>query len=159
MQVTYLCRCATLLRKDLSTVIQCSSQTLEEVSFLPKGITLTIDDDGCSLNTKETTQFCKDWVNTMLSGDTSDPIFLREVIENYKLRVNHDLNTLKRLFREAETDHYALYRSYQFLLKCGNGPILLHNTKQEARAMSSGESLDILDVLENYIEKNNKFTA
>ena len=25
-------------------------------------------------------------------------------------QVNHDLNTLKRLLRQAETDHYALYR-------------------------------------------------
>ena len=36
----------------------------------------------------ESTKFCQDWANTMLSGDTNDPIFLREVIENYKLRVS-----------------------------------------------------------------------
>jgi hypothetical protein len=28
-----------------------------------------------------------EWAKTMLSGDTNDPMFLREVIENYKLRV------------------------------------------------------------------------
>jgi len=36
----------------------------------------------------ESTKFCKDWANTMLKGDISDPIFLREVVENYKLRVS-----------------------------------------------------------------------
>ncbi|XP_031560165.1 protein Njmu-R1-like [Actinia tenebrosa] len=200
--VEFLCRCVSLLKEDLSVLIQCGlvgmnlqvkssdsklakdakmfvnacstmntlnlqagknqieGKSLEEKSFLPTSLNLTIDDEKrCELSTKEATSFCKEWAKTMLSGDTNDPMFLREVIENYKLRVNHDLNTLKRLFRQAETDHYALYRSYQFLLKCGNGPVLLHNTKQEADAMSSEETSDILKVLEDYIKNNNKFVT
>ena len=49
------------------------------------------------------------------------------------------------------------YRSYVFLLKCGNGPILLHNTTLEARALCSADTLNIITVLEEYIEENDKF--
>ena len=49
------------------------------------------------------------------------------------------------------------YRSYVFLLKCGNGPILLRNTTLEARALCSADTLNIITVLEEYIEENDKF--
>lgn len=50
-----------------------------------------------------------DWAAAMLK-DTSNPAFLRQIIEDFKLKTIQDLNTLKRLVRQAETDHYALYR-------------------------------------------------
>ena len=49
------------------------------------------------------------------------------------------------------------YRSYVFLLKCGNGPILLRNATLEARALCSVDTLNIIRVLEEYIEENDKF--
>lgn len=52
---------------------------------------------------------------------------------------------------------FLFYRSYAFLLKCGNGPILLRNTTLEARALCSVDTLNIIRVLEEYIEENDKF--
>ncbi|RMX44437.1 hypothetical protein pdam_00010054 [Pocillopora damicornis] len=125
--VEFVCRCTGLLKEDLAVLI------------------------GLVRNTR----FCREWAKTMLSEAVDNPVFLRQVIENYKLRVNHDLNTLKRLLRQAETDHYAL--SYVFLLKCGNGPILLRNATLEAHALCSDDTLNIIKVLEEYIEENDNF--
>ena len=44
-----------------------------------------------------------------------------------------------------------------FLLKCGNGPILLRNTTLEAHALCSEDTLNIIKVLEEYIEENDQF--
>ena len=49
------------------------------------------------------------------------------------------------------------FRSYLFLLKCGNGPVLLRNTTLEAHALNSEDTLNIIRVLEEYIEENDKF--
>lgn len=126
-------------------------------SVIPAEVILKKDGSEYTLSSKVTTRFCREWAKTMLSDAGDNPVFLRQVIENYKLRVNHDLNTLKRLLRQAETDHYSLYRSYVFLLKCGNGPILLRNTTLEARTLCSVDTLNIIRVLEEYIEENDKF--
>ncbi|KAL9956888.1 hypothetical protein ACROYT_G038441 [Oculina patagonica] len=126
-------------------------------SVIPTEVILKTDGSEYTLSSKVTTRFCREWAKTMLSDAVNNPVFLRQVIENYKLRVNHDLNTLKRLLRQSETDHYALYRSYVFLLKCGNGPILLRDTTLEARALRSEDTLNIIRVLEEYIEENDQF--
>ena len=49
------------------------------------------------------------------------------------------------------------FRSYVFLLKCGSGPILLRNTTLEAHALGSEDTLNIIQVLEEYIEENDQF--
>lgn len=125
--------------------------------IIPTEIVLKTDGTQCSLSNKVTTRFCREWAKTMISGEVNNPVFLRQVIENYKLRVNHDMNTLRRLLRQAETDHYALYRSYVFLLKCGSAPILLRNTTSEAHALNSEDTLNIIKALEEFIEENNQF--
>ncbi|XP_068673894.1 protein Njmu-R1-like [Montipora foliosa] len=126
-------------------------------AIIPMEIVLKTDGIVCSLSNKVTTRFCREWTKTMMSGEVDNPVFLRQVIENYKLRVNHDMNTLRRLLRQAEMDHYALYRSYVFLLKSGNGPILLRNTTLEAHALASEDTLNIIKALEEYIEENKQF--
>ena len=37
-----------------------------------------------------TTRFCREWAKTMLSDAGDNPVFLRQVIENYKLRVREE---------------------------------------------------------------------
>lgn len=44
-----------------------------------------------------------------------------------------------------------------FLLKCGNGPILLRNATLEAHALCSDDTLNIIKVLEEFIEENDNF--
>lgn len=143
--------------KDTSNIKESESLVSKCTAVIPTEVVLQTDGVEYSLSNKVTTRFCREWAKTMLSDTEDNPVFLRQVIENYKLRVNHDLNTLKRLLRQAETDHYALYRSYVFLLKCGNGPILLRNTTLEAHALCSEDTLNIIKVLEEYIEENDQF--
>lgn len=47
-------------------------------------------------------------VTSIITVDTAFDVF--NISFFYFIQVNHDLNTLKRLLRQAETDHYALYR-------------------------------------------------
>lgn len=37
-----------------------------------------------------TTRFCREWAKTMISDASDNPVFLRQVIENYKLRVSRE---------------------------------------------------------------------
>ena len=62
----------------------------------------------------------------MLTGDPKNPEYLRQVIEDCKLRTIQDLNNLKRLVRQAESDHYALYR---YVLGCVSQVWLRINVK------------------------------
>ena len=52
---------------------------------------------------------------------------------------------------------FMFFRSYVFLLKCGNGPILLRNATLEANALCSEDTLNIIKVLEEYIVENDNF--
>ncbi|XP_048576084.1 protein Njmu-R1 [Nematostella vectensis] len=150
----FLEACSTVDVSDNSTL-----ETEGDSSKSSQQVIVNVVDGKCTFSSEATTAFCKEWSETMQSGDTEDPVFLRQVIENYKLRVNHDMNTLKRLLRQAETDHYALYRSYRFLVQSGNGSILLENTKRECQAVSASETLEILNVLEDYNTRaKDKFT-
>ena len=47
-----------------------------------------------NLSISVTTQFCKEWSKTMLSGDVKNAVFLRQVIENYKLKVQCSVSLL-----------------------------------------------------------------
>lgn len=80
--------------------------------------------------TTESSQFCSNWAQVLLARGTSspDPFFLKQAVENYKLKVSshfhnqtrchfkssvqlvQDLNAFKRHLREAESDYHALYR-------------------------------------------------
>ena len=59
----------------------------------------------------ETNRFCQEWATTMQGEEEeSKPSYLRQVVENFKLKIIQDLNNLRRLLQHAEKDHYALYR-------------------------------------------------
>ncbi|KAK2571655.1 Protein Njmu-R1 [Acropora cervicornis] len=133
--VKYVCRCTNLLKEDLASVVQ--------LGLL--GGKLQVDSDDVRMQ--------KDWKMFVDSCNTANVL---DSLSNTS-KVNHDMNTLRRLLRQAETDHYALYRSYVFLLKCGSAPILLRNTRSEAHALNSEDTLNIIKVLEEFIEENNQF--
>lgn len=102
----------------------------------------------------EKSWFCEEWSGTMLKGsDTLNPAYLRQVIEDYKLHTIQDLNTLKRLIRQAETDHYALYRAYAFLRDCGCGAILLRHIWKDENTISAKDTQNVLNVLEEFISE------
>ncbi|XP_077980356.1 protein Njmu-R1-like [Glandiceps talaboti] len=121
--------------------------------------TLTITGDKVSFGNEEYNEFCEDWAKALCKGQTDNPVYLRQVIENFKLKAIQDMNTLKRLIRQAENDHYALYRSCIFLNNCGNGAILLQTAKMEDHTLTSHDAQQVLKALEEFIEENGGFTS
>ncbi|XP_033098600.1 protein Njmu-R1-like isoform X2 [Anneissia japonica] len=94
--------------------------------------------------------FCQEWMHTLLDGPNDKPAYSRQVIESYKLRVIQDMNLLKRLVRQAESDHYALYRAFIFLRKCGNCEVLLKHTNIDCSAMSE-DANHVLNILQEFV--------
>ncbi len=61
-----------------------------------------------------------------------------------------DMNNLKRLIRQAEMSHYALFRCCLFLQSCGNGDVLLQNARAEHSSLP--EACSIINVLEEHAQ-------
>jgi hypothetical protein len=96
---------ATSLLVDLSTAHEC------EAVDTAKRLTVTVSESALEVSSNEVNRFCQDWATTMQGEEEeSKPSYLRQVIENFKLKIIQDLNNLRRLIQQAEKDHYALYR-------------------------------------------------
>ncbi|XP_075436044.1 protein Njmu-R1 [Ascaphus truei] len=97
-------------------------------------------------------KFCEDWMQVFINSyDGGNPFLFRQKLENFKLKAIQDMNNLKRLIRQAETSHYALFKCYMFLKNCGNGDILLKIVKVEHAEMP--EASGVLQVLEEFIRE------
>ncbi|KAM4664573.1 protein Njmu-R1 [Discoglossus pictus] len=97
-------------------------------------------------------KFCDGWMQTFLNSyDGGNPFLFRQKLENFKLKAIQDMNNLKRLLRQAEMSHYALYKCYLFLNNCGNGDILLQIVKVEHAEMPEASS--VVKVLEEFIHE------
>ncbi|XP_071442331.1 protein Njmu-R1-like [Hetaerina americana] len=70
---------------------------------------------------------------------------VKKVLEAFRLETIKDMNALKRLLKQSETDHYCLYRACIFLRQSGNSHVLLEHAKMEG-----GSSMDVIRVLEDY---------
>ncbi|GLH04925.1 Protein Njmu-R1 [Gryllus bimaculatus] len=91
--------------------------------------------------------YCTDWARLLLElGPSAEPWRLRKLLEAFKLKTIKDMNILKRLLKQAETDHYFLYRAYAFLWQSGNSDILLRQA-----ALEGSSSPDVLSVLEEHL--------
>ncbi|XP_046855117.1 protein Njmu-R1-like [Xenia sp. Carnegie-2017] len=106
---------------------------------------------------EEVCDICKNWANTMTGGNQNDPIFLRQVMENYKLKVIQDMNSLKRLLREAEADHYALFKAFVFLRKCPSSPIVMWHIRMEALVSMPRSICYVIAVLDEFITDKGGF--
>lgn len=62
-----------------------------------------------------------------------------------------DTNNLKRFIRQAEMNHYALFKCYMFLKNCGSGDILLKIVKVEHEEMPEAKS--VVAVLEEFMRE------
>ncbi|XP_028395611.1 protein Njmu-R1-like isoform X2 [Dendronephthya gigantea] len=145
-----------------SPVKESNHKILENLEKKPKEVnTLTFSDLSFKFNfaSKEgICEVCNDWAKTMVEGEQDNPVFLRQVMENYKLKVIQDMNSLKRLLREAEADHYALFRSYVFLSKCVSSRIVMEHIRQEAETSMTKEICDIIEVLDDFIAEKGGFS-
>ncbi|KAB1266349.1 Protein Njmu-R1 [Camelus dromedarius] len=116
-------------------------------------------------------RFCEDWMQAFLNGaEGGNPFLFRQVLENFKLKVTNglsakchiqslskfqlaiqDINNLKRFIRQAETNHYALFKCFLFLKNCGSGDILLKIVKVEHEEMP--EAKNVVAVLEEFMKE------
>ncbi|XP_030779128.1 protein Njmu-R1 isoform X2 [Rhinopithecus roxellana] len=97
-------------------------------------------------------RFCEDWMQAFLNGaEGGNPFLFRQVLENFKLKAIQDTNNLKRFIRQAEMNHYALFKCYMFLKNCGSGDILLKIVKVEHEEMP--EAKNVVAVLEEFMKE------
>nr|XP_055114252.1 protein Njmu-R1 isoform X3 [Symphalangus syndactylus] len=97
-------------------------------------------------------RFCEDWTQAFLNGaEGGNPFLFRQVLENFKLKAIQDTNNLKRFIRQAEMNHYALFKCYMFLKNCGSGDILLKIVKVEHEEMP--EAKNVVAVLEEFMKE------
>lgn len=96
--------------------------------------------------------YCLRWLNKFLSCSYSDAANLRNLLENFRLKAIRDLNTLRRLLKRAENDHYSLFRAYRFLVNSGYQDTLLHHVSQEATLTCSQDSVEIISFLSNFLK-------
>jgi len=127
-------------------------------SVLPKSpssqqhtLNVTLLTDSHSFDSTNCTLFRETWAQNLVNGEPSKTVYLKQIIDNFKLKAIQDMNTLKRLIRQAETDYYALYRAYVFLLKSGNAQILLRHAKTEHCALTSLDAQNVVSILEEFL--------
>lgn len=97
-------------------------------------------------------RFCEDWMHAFVNGaEGGNPFLFRQILENFKLKAIQDINNLKRFIRQAEMNHYALFKCYLFLKNCGSGDILLKIVKVEHAEMP--EARNVVTVLEEFMRE------
>ncbi|XP_054859726.1 protein Njmu-R1 isoform X2 [Eublepharis macularius] len=98
-------------------------------------------------------KFCEEWTQVFLNGsEGGNPFLFRQILENFKLKAIQDINNLKRFIRQAEMNHYALYKCYLFLKNCGSGDVLLKIVKVEHAEMQ--EAKNVITVLEEFVRES-----
>eukprot|EP00118_Oscarella_pearsei_P005472 m.25186 g.25186 ORF g.25186 m.25186 type:complete len:204 (+) comp28757_c0_seq2:590-1201(+) len=116
---------------------------------------VTVGPSSFYLSSTETNPFCEEWSHKMKTGEDDDvtlkSAFLRQVIEQQKLKAIQDVNSLRRFITQSEASHHALYRSFLFLKSCGNAAVLLCYARQEALSLKSRDSLLVLDALSSHL--------
>ncbi|NXR07829.1 NJMU protein, partial [Semnornis frantzii] len=97
-------------------------------------------------------RFCEDWMHAFVNGaEGGNPFLFRQILENFKLKAIQDINNLKRFIRQAEMNHYALFKCYMFLKNCGSADILLKIVKVEHAEMP--EARNVVTVLEEFMRE------
>ncbi|NWW96280.1 NJMU protein, partial [Rhynochetos jubatus] len=97
-------------------------------------------------------RFCEDWMRAFVNGaEGGNPFLFQQILENFKLKAIQDINNLKRCIRQAEMNHYALFKCYMFLKNCGSGDILLKIVKVEHAEMP--EARNVVTVLEEFMRE------
>jgi hypothetical protein len=122
-------------------------------------VNISLNGDTIHISTDETNEFCIKWAKDLTVRGVSDvdSFFLKKVNEAYKLKIIQDMNSFKRLIRDAETNYYSLYKCYTFLQFTGNVDLLLKCSMNEAVSQRERETEAIVNVLMDFIQrKKNK---
>jgi hypothetical protein len=142
------------LQADSLAVDDSMSDSDELWQLRPVVVTITfLPDQAVTFDRKYVCKFCESASDALTSMDVGNVARIRDLLESVKLRFVRNLNTLKRFLKQAEIDHYALYRALSYLRKCGCGDLLLRYVKLDAGT----DTLKVLAVLETFI-KTTKLT-
>lgn len=120
-------------------------------------LTISVADDLSSLwhvHPTHTNTLCTRWAHALKQtwhesvdvGSNTQCVRVRRVLEQFKLEMIRLVNTLKRLVRQAEIDHYALYRAHAFLADCGAAHVLVNMISRDTLSLTPSER-DVLAVL------------
>ncbi|KAJ1071381.1 hypothetical protein K5549_001673 [Capra hircus] len=126
----------------------CMAMTEEQ----QKSVTIDCSSSQPQFHNAGSNRFCEDWMQAFMNGaEGGNPFLFRQVLENFKLKAIQDTNNLKRFIRQAEMNHYALFKCYMFLKNCGSGDILLKIVKVEHEEMP--EAKNVVAVLEEFMKE------
>jgi len=126
----------------------------QPTSSKPESLLVCQENGQWTFSSRDCSRFCEDWAEALVEGHALKPVvYLRQVIDNYKLKAIHDLNHLKRLLRDAQTNFYSLFRCSVFLRNCGNAVILLRQAHQEDSVRELDDNISILKLLEECLNQ------
>lgn len=123
-------------------------------SQAPVAVEILSNDDGLRPVSTEASPFCQLWAARLVKSKDEGPLILRRIIEGFKIRTIRDMNLVKRLVKEAENDHYALFNAYQFLKNCGYWKTLLQRAISEGSILAAPEGQEVVDLLQERLAAN-----
>ncbi|KAL1438458.1 hypothetical protein MTO96_048071 [Rhipicephalus appendiculatus] len=98
-------------------------------------VEIVSEDDRLLARNAEASPFCQCWAARLI-------------------RTIQNLNLVKRLVKEAENDHYALFNAYQFLKKCGYWEALLQRAINEGSVVATPEGREVVELLQERLAAN-----
>uniref|UniRef100_A0A0B6ZYM9 Protein Njmu-R1 n=1 Tax=Arion vulgaris TaxID=1028688 RepID=A0A0B6ZYM9_9EUPU len=144
------CNLSPLLEQLQSDIVSVtgSSDVSDLWQLQPVVVSVTfLPEQGVTFDKNYVCKFCESAADALTAMEATNVTKIRELLETVKMRFVRNLNTLKRFLKQAEIDHYALYRALSYLRKCGCGDLLLRYVKLDA----GPDTLNVLTVLETFI--------
>ncbi|XP_070380510.1 protein Njmu-R1-like [Dermacentor albipictus] len=120
----------------------------------PAAIEIVSEDDRLIARNADASPFCQRWAARLMKSKDDGPLVLRRIVEGFKIRTIQNLNLVKRLVKEAENDHYALFNAYQFLKKCGYWETLLQRAINEGSVVATPDGREVVDLLQERLAAN-----
>ncbi|XP_047143372.1 protein Njmu-R1 isoform X2 [Hydra vulgaris] len=163
------------VKKDIQRFLECSSLSLLFDEINNSKYLLSLNESQVlhvSLNSEEnsysivqgnitsyTTPFAFNCIRSLEEMKFNNPIKMRQLIENYKVKIIQDINSFHRLIKQAENDYYALYKAYIFIASSGNAYVIIKNARLQNCINNETNIKHLLNVLEQFIEKMGGFDA
>lgn len=120
----------------------------------PSAIEIVSEDDCLVAKYAEASPFCQRWAARLVKSRDDGPQVLRRIVDGFKIRTIQNLNLVKRLVKEAENDHYALFNAYQFLKKCGYWEALLQRAINEGSVVATPDGREVVELLQERLAAN-----
>ena len=144
--------------KDLRKLIEaCKIQLVGKTGDSATGRMTLHGGDGVKITSDldEPPFFCQHWASQIFSIVNSTAVEaavpIRNVIEDFKLKLIQDVNGLRRLVQQAKDDYYALFKALTFLKHTGY-PLVLLNLLKHQSLFNGGDGTElVLEILEEFL--------